>query len=51
MYRNFFDFNNDGKLDAAEQTLEFMTFCAVTCIMILWKKQSFIKRQHPSLKK
>ena len=30
MYRNFFDFNNDGKLDAAEQALEFMTFCAVT---------------------
>lgn len=30
MFNNIFDFNRDGKLDAAERALEYMNFRAVT---------------------
>ncbi len=30
MFNKMFDFNHDGKLDAAERALEYMNFRAVT---------------------
>lgn len=30
MFNKLFDFNHDGKLDAAERALEYMNFRAVT---------------------
>lgn len=30
MFNELFNLDRDGKLDAAERTLEYMNFCAVT---------------------